>query len=129
MIKLTNLQIENIVTNSAVQTATKKSLPVKTSYWLAKILDKVSKEYKYFMDAKIELGKKYGKKDEKGEVIIDKATGNINIEDFTGFQTALKELLELEIEIDIDPITLPEENLTFTVEEMLVLLPLVEMKE
>jgi len=46
-----------------------------------------------------------------------------------GFQDALRELLEMEVEVDINPVKIDMEkldNLTFTLEEMSILLPLIE---
>ena len=54
---------------------------------------------------------------------------SIYLKDVQGFQDALRELLEMEVEVNISPVKIDMEkldNLTFTLEEMSVLLPLIE---
>ena len=132
MIKLTNLQIQNIVTSGALQTVAKKPLPIKVSYWITKNIDKLTTEYKYFLDAKKKLIEQYGKRDDKGELVTNKETGEVYLKDVQGFQDALRELLEMEVEVDINPVKIDMEkldNLTFTLEEMSILLPLIDVND
>ena len=75
-------------------------LPVKVSYKLSKIVKKVNSEIKELEDKRIELIKQYGElKDEKIEV---------KPENLVLFMSELQTLLDLEIDLDIQPIKLDE---------------------
>ena len=94
-----------------------KELPVKTSYWLARFLDKVSSEMKASETARIKLAEKLSKKDKDGKFLFKKDKDGKELEpqqyDFTKdnnekFQTEFAELGKEEFEIDFKPITLEQ---------------------
>lgn len=49
-----------------------KELPIKTSYWLARFLDKIGIEFKAMDKARIKLIEKYAKKDKDGKPMMKK---------------------------------------------------------
>ena len=91
-------------------------LPAKPSYWLARWLDRSSSEMKAVQKARINLIKKYSKKDKDGKILykIDPKTKKpTNQVDFTEknlekFNIELDELLETEVKIDFKPIKLAD---------------------
>jgi len=89
----------------------KIDLPVKPSYWLARIANKVESEMKAFETARMSLVKKHANKDEKGEPILikdkdGKPTNAYDVPDMETFNKEFDELVEQEIEININPIKL-----------------------
>ena len=88
-----------------------KELPVKTSYWLARFLDKVGSEFKAMESARMKLVEQYAKKDKDGKSVMkkDKDGKQLNEYDLTKanmekFQTEFAELGKEEFEIDFKPI-------------------------
>ena len=86
-------------------------LPVKPSYWLGRIANKISSEQKVFETARMALVKKHAKKDKKGNPLVikdkdGKPTNSFDIPDMEAFNEEFKKLTELEIDIDIDLIKL-----------------------
>ena len=88
-------------------------LPVKPSYWLARITNKVESELKAFEKTRMGLIAKHAKKDKNGNpmFILDK-NGNpkrpheYNVPNIEAFNKEFNELTEQEFEINIDPIKL-----------------------
>lgn len=92
-----------------------KELPVKTSYWLARFLDKVGVEYKAMETARMKLVEKYAKKDKDGKPVMkeDKNGKQLQEYDLTKtnmekFQTEFADLGKEEFEIDFNPIKLDQ---------------------
>lgn len=109
MLKLKAGDIRNI--GSGLIEILKIELPVKPSYWLARIANKVNSEQKAFETARMNLVKKHAKKDKKGEPLVikdkdGKPTQNYDVPDVEAFNKEFVELTEQEIEINVDPIKL-----------------------
>jgi len=91
-----------------------KELPVKTAYWLARFLDKVSVEFKAMETVRMKLVEKYAtKKDGKPVMKKDKDGKQLQEYDLTKanmekFQTEFTELGKEEFEIDFKPIKLEQ---------------------
>jgi hypothetical protein len=88
-------------------------LPVKTSYWLARFLDKVNSENASMEKARIILVKKHAKKDDKGNPMFvkdkdGKNTNQYDIPDIDAFQNEFIELTNEEVEIDFKAIKLEQ---------------------
>jgi len=88
-----------------------KELPVKTAYWLARFLDKVNSENASIEKARMNLIKKYAKKDKEGNPMFvkdkdGKNTNQYNVLDMDTFQNEFIELTNEEVEIDFKPIKL-----------------------
>lgn len=89
----------------------KIELPVKPSYWLARIANKIDPEIIAFEKARMGLVRKYAKKDLKGNPIFlkdenGKPVNEYNIPNLEEFQKEYDELSAQEIDINIDPIKL-----------------------
>jgi len=109
MIKLKAGDLRNI--GSGVMEILKIELPVKPSYWLARIATKIDSELKAFETARMNLIKKHAKKDKKGNPLVikdkdGKPTNNFDVPDIEAFNKEFKELTEQEFEINVDPIKL-----------------------
>lgn len=134
-IKITNQYLDTMTNNPVVQTIIKKPFTAKTSYWLARVFDKLQRETKIYLNEKQKLIEKYakrydadGKNWKKGDMITDGQSISLtNIKDFT---KEINELTEIEIEIGINKITFDiEKEPACTIEEMTILLLLLDVKE
>lgn len=118
-IEITNRKI--IECANVINGLVNKSLPVRASYALAKNIDILNHEIKYYNSEKDKLLQKYGKKDEKGDLILDKSH-NVELEDNTAFYQDLKELLDIKTSLNIYMITLENlDNTQFTPQEITAL--------
>ena len=86
-------------------------LPVKPSYWLARIATKIDSETLAFEKARMGLVRKHAKKNLKSELIFKKdkngkPMNEYDIPNLEKFQKEYDELSIQEIEINIDPIKL-----------------------
>ncbi len=133
-IKVQNSYFEGM-NNPIFQIIIKKSFTTKTSYWLARVFDKLQSEAKIYFAEKQKLIEKYAKRHEKdgegfkkGDIVSDGQT--VDLKDATIFRKELNELLEIEVEIGLNKIEIDlEREPSCTVEEMGLLLPLIEVKE
>ena len=92
-----------------------KELPVKTAYWLARFLDKVSSEIGSTEKIRVKLIDKYAKKDKDGKFIMKKDEKGKDLQeyDFTKenyikFVKEYDELSNIEMDIDFKPIKLAD---------------------
>lgn len=88
-----------------------KELPVKTAYWLARFLDKVTIEYKAMEKVRIKLIEKYAKKDKDGKPMMKEVKKgeqpkeyDLTDDNMKKFQDEFAELGKEEFEIDFKPI-------------------------
>jgi len=133
-IKITNGYLDNIVNSAVISTITKKSFSAKTSYWIARVLDKVQREAKVYFAERQKLIDKYAKRHDidgegfkKGDIISDGQ--NVTLNNPTEFQKEITELTEIEIEIGLNRVEFDlEKEPACTIEEMTLLLPLIEKK-
>lgn len=120
--KLSNERIINEATGLGA--ITQKQLPVKVSYAIAKNIIKIERELKVYNSEKQKLIDKYASKDEDGNPII--TNGNIEIpkENAANWNKDIKELLEIENEIDIHKFNislLDNSNCDFTPAELMLI--------
>ena len=91
-------------------------LPAKPAYWLARWLDRSTSEMKATEKARMNLVKKYAKKDKDGKPLrkldpkTKKPTNQIDFTDknLEKFNDEFNELLETEVKIDFKPIKLAD---------------------
>ena len=143
-IKVTNAYLDSIANNSSFQVIVKKQFSAKTSYWLARVFNKLQREAKIYLAEKQKLVEKYAKRHEedgeekkdgkaikawkKGDMIGDGKSVSLN--DVEGFTKEINELTEIEIGIGLNRIDFDlDKEANCTVEEMGILLPLIEVKE
>ena len=104
------MKIKNEVLLDSVQVLRKLNnaeLPVRVSYKLAKNIKSIDKELKIYEEEKQKLINKYGEKDEEGKSKVNE-NGMINILDVENWNKDIKELLEIEVEINVEKINIDE---------------------
>lgn len=107
--KLTNKKILNNAMTIGV--ISNKELPVKVSYALAKNISKLEKELEIYNKEREKLIEKYSVKDDDNKTVIDE-NNQIKIQDkyLEDWNKDIKELQEIEVEIDIHKFELEELN-------------------
>ena len=139
MIKITNGYLDTLGSNSNFQDLAQKPFTAKTSYWLARVFDRIQKEGAIFFAERQKLIEKHAKRYEadgeegerkwkKGDMISDGKSVTLN--DVEAFSKDLKELTEIEIDLGLHKIKFDlDKEPVCTVEEMSLLMPLIEVKE
>jgi len=98
-LKLTNKYLLN--RTATLSQVMQEKLPVRATYALTKNIDTINTALEPFNKTVGKIRNKFAKKDDKGEPICDKKTGNQLIEDIEGCNKAMEELLDIEVSIDI----------------------------
>lgn len=129
MIKLTISELLN--STEVLQRLSKTDLKARLSWQVARLLKAADEEIQSFNETRMNLVKKYGEKDENGELITDDQ-GNCKIpnESTLEFSNQLNELINTEVEINANKIKIADiENLDFTPAEMNMLEPFIDFDE
>ncbi len=84
----------------------KEKLPLKMGYWFSRTIRELGVHMQDMQEVKNKLLDKYATKDKKGQFI--EKNGQFDVKDLAGFNKELKPLLEQEIEIKYDGVTLEE---------------------
>ena len=114
-----------------LQKLAQKDFKAKLAWTISKLLKQAENEIQSFNETRMNLIKKYGEKDENGELITDEK-GNCKIVQgsITEFSNELDELINTEVEINANKIQMNLlEDVEFTPAEMATLEPFVEMDE
>ena len=98
--KITNGEIFGAV--QALGELSNKELPVKFSYWLARLINKLDGSYKAIEKVRNDLVQKHGEKNEKGQFEVKQGGSK-----WEAFATEFNELMVEEVEVDVSPIKLP----------------------
>lgn len=107
--KLTNKKIVN--DSMILMEISRKELPIKVSYALAKNISKIEKELEIYNSERQKLLDKYCIKDEHGENKVDENNQlKIQEEYLKDWNQDIKELQNIELEIDIHKFKLEELN-------------------
>jgi hypothetical protein len=101
--KLSNEKLVNSI--GVLSKLTNMELPIKLSYAISKNITKINRELVVYNKERQKLIEKYGEKDKEGNLKA-KEDGTINILDIDSFNKDLKEILEIETEVDIHVIDL-----------------------
>lgn len=96
--KLSNEKILADITK--LREISKKELPIKASYAIAKNLKKIEDELEIYYKEREKLIDKYAEKDENGKIKVDN-NGFIIFKDKEGWDKEIKELLAIENDIKI----------------------------
>lgn len=129
MIKVKILDLVN--STETLQKLSQKDFKAKLAWSIARLLKAAEKEIQEFNDTRMNLIKKYGEKDENGELVTDDK-GNCKIDNsvLNEFSNELNDLMNTEVEINANKIDIELlENLEFTPSEMAILEPFVEFGE
>lgn len=105
--KLSNEKLVNSI--GVLSKLTNMELPIKLSYAISKNITKIDRELTTYNKERQKLIEKYGEKDEEGN-LETKEDGTINILDIDSFNNDLKEILDIETELDIHLIDLEKVN-------------------
>lgn len=120
-----------INSTETLQKLSQKDFKAKLAWSIARLLKAAEIEIQSFNDTRMSLIKKYGEKDEQGELITDDK-GNCKIENdkIEAFTNELNELLNSEIEINANKIDFNLlENIDFTPSDIAALEPFVNFDE
>lgn len=123
------VKLQDIVNNIEIfSDLSIKNFPAKTSFLIARILDKITKEYNLFQETRDNLIKKYGDHDAKGELIVDKDNNvNLSAANTIAFNNEINELMNVTITIDSEKIGLSAfGDADFTPAEMYLLTPFID---
>ncbi|MBS4958513.1 MAG: hypothetical protein KHZ99_15930 [Clostridium sp.] len=117
--KLSNEKLVNSI--GVLSKLTNMELPIKLSYAISKNITKIDRELTVYNKERQKLIEKYGEKDGEGK-LKTKEDGTINILDIDSFNKDLKEILEIETEVDIHVIDLDkvEANINITPGELMI---------
>ena len=100
--KLQNGEVYGAV--NALAQLSEKELPVKVSYWLARLANKLDGTFKAIDKVRAELIRKHGKEEHEG-------SGNFGIKpedpNWEKFNIDFNDLMMEEIEVDITPVVIP----------------------
>lgn len=128
MITLTLEQLIN--STDALKTLSQKPLKARCAYSVGKILKAADAEMVTFNETRMELIKKYGEKDESGELKTDE-NGNVHVilDKLNEFNNELQELLATTIEINANKISIDDiGEIEFTPAEMTQLEEFIEFE-
>lgn len=110
--KLSNEKLVNSI--GVLTKLTNMELPIKLSYAFSKNITKIDRELVAYNKEREKLINKYGEKDEEGN-LKTKEDGTINILDIDSFNKDLKEILDIETEVDIHLIDLEKVNVDINI--------------
>ena len=110
--KLSNEKLVNSI--DVLSKLTKMELPIKLSYAFSKNITNIDRELVAYNKERQKLIEKYGEKDKEGN-LKTKEDGTINILNIDNFNKELKEILEIETEVDIHLIDLESTNVDINI--------------
>ena len=129
MIKVTIADLLN--STETLQKLSQKDFKAKLAWSIARLLKSAEAEIQSFNETRMNLIKKYGEKDENGELITDD-NGNCKIPNanMVEFNDELKDMLDAEVEINANKLSIDLlEDIEFTPSDMAVLEPFIDMEE
>ena len=104
------ITLENLMNSvDALKSLSQKQLKARSAYQISKILKAADEEISNFNETRMQLIKKYGEKDETGELKTDE-NGNVHIvtEKLQSFNDELQELLKTFAELNVNQIPVDE---------------------
>lgn len=110
--KIKNKKLLNSI--DVLSKLTNMELPIKLSYAFSKNITNIDRELVAYNKERQKLIKKYGEKDKEGN-LKTKEDGTINILNIDNFNKELKEILEIETEVDIHLIDLESTNVDINI--------------
>lgn len=122
---------ELVDSTETLQKLSQKELKARLALSIARLLKEAEREIQNFNETRMNLIKKYGEKDENGELITDdKGNCKIENENLSEFSSELNDILTMEVELNASKIKLDLlENLDFTPGDMAILEPFMELEE
>lgn len=114
-----------------LQKLAQKDFKAKLAWSISRLLKAAEQEIQNFNDTRLSLIKKYGEKDENGELITDEKDNCKIVEsNVKSFNDELNELIVTEVELNANPIDIALlEDLQFTPADMAALEPFIKFEE
>lgn len=106
--KITNRQVIEFINNVSANKLASKRLPVKVAYAISRNLDKMNNIITSYETARKTLLDQYAEKDEEGKAKVKDGNCVIQEDQKQAFSDEMKELLEVENEIDLHTINMDE---------------------
>lgn len=106
--KITNRQVIEFISNVSANKLASKRLPVKVAYAISRNLDKMNNIITSYETARKTLLDQYAEKDEEGKAKVKDGNYVIQEDQKQAFSDEMKELLEVENEIDLHTINMDE---------------------
>lgn len=106
--KITNRQVIEFINNVRDNKLASKRLPVKVAYAISRNLDKMNNIITSYETARKTLLDQYAEKDEEGKAKVKDGNYVIQEDQKQAFSDEMKELLEVENEIDLHTINMDE---------------------
>lgn len=106
--KITNRQVIEFINNVSANKLASKRLPVKVAYAISRNLDKMNNIITSYETARKTLLDQYAEKDEEGKAKVKDGNYVIREDQKQAFSDEMKELLEVENEIDLHTINMDE---------------------
>lgn len=106
--KITNRQVIEFINNVSANKLASKRLPVKVAYAISRNLDKMNNIITSYETARKTLLDQYAEKDEEGKAKVKEGNYVIQEDQKQAFSDEMKELLEVENEIDLHTINMDE---------------------
>lgn len=106
--KITNRQVIEFINNVSANKLASKRLPVKVAYAISRNLDKMNNIITSYETARKTLLDQYAEKDEEGKAKVIDGNYVIQEDQKQAFSDEIKELLEVENEIDLHTINMDE---------------------
>ena len=106
--KITNRQVIEFINSVSANKLASKRLPVKVAYAISRNLDKMNNIITSYETARKSLLDQYAEKDEEGKAKVKDGNYVIQEDQKQAFSDEMKELLEVENEIDLHTINMDE---------------------
>lgn len=106
--KITNRQVIEFINSVSANKLASKRLPVKIAYAISRNLDKMNNIITSYETARKTLLDQYAEKDEEGKAKVKDGNYVIQEDQKQAFSDEMKELLEVENEIDLHTINMDE---------------------
>lgn len=106
--KITNRQVIEFINSVSANKLASKRLPVKVAYAISRNLDKMNNIVTSYETARKTLLDQYAEKDEEGKAKVKNGNYVIQEDQKQAFSDEMKELLEVENEIDLHTINMDE---------------------
>lgn len=106
--KITNRQVIEFINSVSANKLASKRLPVKVAYAISRNLDKMNNIVTSYETARKTLLDQYAEKDEEGKAKVKDGNYVIQEDQKQAFSDEMKELLEVENEIDLHTINMDE---------------------
>lgn len=106
--KITNRQVIEFINSVSANKLASKRLPVKFAYAISRNLDKMNDIITSYETARKTLLDQYAEKDEEGKAKVKDGNYVIQEDQKQAFSDEMKELLEIENEIDLHTINMDE---------------------